>query len=234
MTAGRLAAKKPAATTNTVLYRCPTTVTGSTVVNVCNQSGSAATYRMALRDYDQVLHLDGPESANGGLASSYKFTKGNPISAYKVTVSPGYQFDEAIPGTEFTTTNGTAAKLFDVYRPINDVTYYTIVEDVTNVALEANSLAGEFSPGETVTGSVSGFTGVARGGDDTSIVLNLQDVSAVATSLQISSITGLADGMTLTLAAPDAGGEIATIDAGGINVTTNTLTITSGSLGTTP
>ena len=73
MTAGRLAAKKPAATTNTVLYRCPTTVTGSTVVNVCNQSGSAATYRMALRNYDQVLQLDGPESENGGVASTYKF-----------------------------------------------------------------------------------------------------------------------------------------------------------------
>ena len=70
MTAGRLAAKKPGATTNTVLYRCPTTVTGSTVVNVCNQSGSAATYRMALRNYDQVLHLDGPESENGGVAST--------------------------------------------------------------------------------------------------------------------------------------------------------------------
>ena len=46
--------QKPGATTNTVLYRCPTTVTGSTVVNVCNQSGSGASYRMALRDYDQV------------------------------------------------------------------------------------------------------------------------------------------------------------------------------------
>lgn len=233
MTAGRLAAKKPAATTNTVLYRCPTTVTGSTVVNVCNQSGSAATYRMALRDYDQVLHLDGPESNNGGLASSYKFTKGNPISAYKLTVSPGYQFTEAIPGTQFTTTNGATAKILDVYRPINDVTYYTIVQPVTNVQLEANSLAGEFSPGETITGSTSGLTGIVRGGDATSIVLNLANVSAAATTLQVSRNTGLADGMYITLAAPDAGGEIVTIAASGINTTTNTLTITRGTFGTT-
>lgn len=232
MTAGRLAANKPAATTNTVLYRCPTTVTGSTVVNVCNQSGSAATYRVALRDYDQVLHLDGPESANGGLASSYRFIKGNPLSAYRVEVSPGYQFDAAIPGTQFTTTNGTSAKILDVYRPINDVTYYTIVEDVTTIPLAANSLAGQFLPGEVVTGSISGLTGVVRGGDDASIVLNMQDVSAGATSLQISSTTGLADGMTLTLAASDAGGEIATIDVGGIDTLTNTLTITRGELGT--
>jgi hypothetical protein len=234
MTAGRLAAKKPAATTNTVLYRCPTTVTGSTVVNVCNQSGSAATYRMALRNYDQVLHMDGPESANGGLASSYKFTKGNPISAYKIKISPGYQFNNAIPGTQFTTTNGATAKILDVYRPINDVTYYTIVQDITTVQLAANSLAGSFAPGETVTGDVSAFTGIVRGGTATTRVLNIADVSTSATSLKISRTTGLADGMRLTLAAPGAGGEIVTIAASGINTTTNTLTITRGSFGTTP
>lgn len=233
MTAGRLAAKKPAATTNTVLYRCPTTVTGSTVVNVCNQSGSAATYRMALRDYDQVLHLDGPESANGGLASSYKLTKGNPISAYRLTLLPGYQFTEAIPGTEFTTTNGATAKILDIYKPSNDVTYYTIVEDVSNTALAPNTLAGVFSGGETITGSVSGFTATYRGGTDTAVTLNMDVVSNSATTVQISRTTGLADGMTLTLAAPDAGGEIATIDASGIDTNTNTLTITRGSFGTT-
>lgn len=233
MTAGRLAAKKPAATTNTVLYRCPTTVTGSTVVNVCNQSGSAATYRMALRDYDQVLHLDGPESANGGLASSYKFTKGNPISAYKLTLLPGYQFTDAIPGTEFLTTNGASAKILDVYKPINDVTYYAIVQNVTNIALAANTLAGVFSGGETVTGSVSGFTAIYRGGTDTAATLNIAPVSSSATTLKVSRTTGLAAGMRLTLAGPDAGGEIATIAVGGINTTTNTLTITRGSFGTT-
>lgn len=233
MTAGRLAAKKPAATTNTVLYRCPTTVTGSTVVNVCNQSGSAATYRMALRDYDQVLHLGGPESNNGGLTSTYKFAKGNPISSYKLTISPGYQFNDAIPGTEFTTTNGSIAKILDVFRPINDVTYYTIVQDVTSVQLAANSLAGEFIAGETITGSVSGLTGIIRGGDATAVVLNMSTVSNSATSLQISTITGLADGMYLTLAGPDAGGEIATIAASGIDSITNTLTITRETFGTT-
>ena len=70
MTAGKLASAKPGATTNTVLYRCPTTVTGSTVLNVCNQGSGSATYRAALRDYDQVLHL------NGANTSTYKFAKG--------------------------------------------------------------------------------------------------------------------------------------------------------------
>ena len=41
--------------------------------------------------------LDGPESENGGSASSYKFAKGNPISAYKLTLNPGFTFADAIP-----------------------------------------------------------------------------------------------------------------------------------------
>jgi hypothetical protein len=233
MTAGRLAANKPAATTNTVLYRCPTTVTGSTVVNVCNQSGSAATYRMALRNYDQVLHLNGPESANGGQASTYKFTKGNPISAYTLLLNPGYQFADALPGTEFTTANGATAKILDVFKDIADVTYYTIVEDITSVALQADSLAGTLQGGETLTGATSGFTATYRGGDATGIFANIAEVGAAATTVQISRTTGLGDGMYLTLDAADAGGEVATIDVGGINTTTNTLTITRGQLGTT-
>lgn len=233
MTAGRLAAKKPAATTNTVLYRCPTTVTGSTVVNVCNQSGSAATYRMALRNYDQVLHLDGPESENGGAASTYKFAKGNPITAYKIGVTPGYAYPDALPGTEFTTTNGATAKILDVFIDVSDKYYYAIVADVTTVSIGADTLAGTLLGGETLTGATSGFTATYRGGDATALQLNIPVVNTTATSLQISRNTGLGDGMYLTLDAADAGGEIAEIDVGGINTTTNTLTITRGVLGTT-
>lgn len=233
MTAGRLAAKKPGATTNTVLYRCPTTVTGSTVVNVCNQSGSAATYRMALRNYDQVLHVDGPEAENGGVASSYKFTKGNPITAYKLNLNPGYTYGDAIPGTEFTTTNGATAKILDVFKDVADVTYYSIVEDITSIALQADSLAGTLAGGETLTGATSGFTGVFRGGDITTIQVNIPDVTAIATTANISRTTGLGDGMYLTLDDPANGGEIAQIDVGGVNTTTNVVTITRGVLGTT-
>jgi len=233
MTAGRLAANKPAATTNTVLYRCPTTVTGSTVVNVCNQSGSAATYRMALRNYDQVLHLNGPESANGGQASTYKFTKGNPISAYKIGLNPGYSYSDALPGTEFTTTNGATAKILDVFIDISDKYYYAIVADVTGVAIAADSLAGTLLGGETVTGSTSGFTATYRGGDATQVQLGIAEANSTTTSVKVSRNTGLGDGMYLTIGASDAGGEIAQVDVGGINLTDNTLTVTRGVLGTT-
>lgn len=234
MTAGRLAAKKPGATTNTVLYRCPTTVTGSTVVNVCNQSGSAATYRMALRNYDQVLHLDGPESENGGVASSYKFTKGNPISAYKLVLVPGYTYAQALPGTEFTTTNGATGKILDVFKPISNVTYYTKVLDISTTSLGADTLAGTFQAGETVTGGGTNYTAIYRGGDQTEIQLELTPLTTSATTATFSRTTGLADGMYITLGDSDeAGAEVITIAAGGINDLINEITFTRSSLGTT-
>ena len=234
MTAGRLAAKKPGATTNTVLYRCPTTVTGSTVVNVCNQSGSAATYRMALRDYDQVLHLDGPESENGGSASSYKFAKGNPISAYKLTLNPGFTFSDAIPGTEFLSTNAARGKILDIFKPTGTVTYYTKVLPISSTQYQADSLAGTFAAGETITGGTSGYTATYRGGSDTEGFLQLADYAAGVTAMAFSRTTGLADGMYVTLgSATGTDTEVVTIDASGINTTTNVVTVTRSALGTT-
>ena len=230
MTAGRLAADKPGATTNTVLYSCPPTLSGSTVLNVCNQSGSGVTYRAALRDYDQVLHMDGLNT------STYKFAKGNPITSYKIKLQPGFQYSEAIPGTEFTTTNNETAKILDVFKPTSDVILYTIVKEVSQTVLAADSLAGTFSGGETLTGSTSGFTALFRGiVGTTQSWLQYTDAASNATSVSISRNTGLADGMYINIGpAASADTEIATINAGGIDTATNELTITRGGLGTTP
>ena len=225
MTAGRLAADKPGATTNTVLYRCNTERSASTVLNVCNQSGSAATYRTALRDYDQVLHLDGLNS------SAYKFQRGNPLSAYKLTLNPGFTMSNAIPGTTFTTTNGATAKLLDVFKPTDIAVYYTKVLPVSSTPLQADSQAGTFDGGETLTGSTSGFTANFRGSVGPTMYIEYADVASGATSVKISRNTGLADGMYITIGGVTAA-EIVTINASGIDTLTNTLTITRGALGT--
>tara|TARA_B100001094_G_scaffold174031_1_gene168276 strand:- start:1011 stop:3206 length:2196 start_codon:yes stop_codon:yes gene_type:complete len=229
MTAGRLAADKPGATTNTVLYKCPPTLSGSTVLNVCNQSGSGVTYRAALRDYDQVLHLDGLNT------SAYKFAKGNPVTSYKVQLQPGFQYSEAIPGTEFTTTNNATAKILDVFKPTSDVVLYTIVKEISQTNLAADSLAGTFTGGETLTGSTSSFTALFRGiVGTTQTWLEYTDSAANATAVSISRNTGLADGMFINVGtAASADTEIITINAGGINTSTNQLTVTRGQLGTT-
>ena len=231
MTAGRLAAKKPGATTNTVLYKCPIDLSGSTVLNVCNQSGGALSYRAAIRDYDQVLHLDGLNT------SAYKFAKGNPISAYKLKLSPGFQDSTAIPGTTFTTTNNATATILDVFKPTEDVNYYIQTKSIGTTDLQADTLAGTLSNGETLTGATSSFTALYRGMNGTNgIFAQYTDTGAAATSVQISRTTGLADGMYLSIGTDSStfvGGEVATINVSGINTTTNQLTITRGQLGTT-
>ena len=235
MTAGRLAASNPSATTNTVLYQAPITATASTVVNVTNWDSGAGTYRMALRDYDQVLHLDGQESQNGGTKTTYQYQKGNPISAYQLEISPGYNYADALPGSNIDSTNGAKAKLLDIFKEITDVTYYTQVQSLNELSY-GGVVSGTFQAGETLTGATSGLTATFRGQGVANSVWNIiPNVSNSATSLQISRNTGLADGMYLTLS--NAGDtslqEIVSINASGINTTTNTLTITRSALGTT-
>ena len=232
MTAGRLAASKPGATTNTVLYRTPIDRSASTVLNVCNQSGSGVTYRAALRDYEQVLHLDGLNT------STYKFAKGNPITGYKITLNPGFQDTAAIPGTTFNTTNGATATILDVFKPTSEVIYYAQVKPISGLAIDGDSTAGTLSAGETITGATSGYTAIFRGMDGTtSMHTQFTDVSSSATQMNISRTTGLADGMVLTGVGTELpgllGGEVITINASGINTTTNVLTVTRGQLGST-
>ena len=96
MTAGRLASKYLSATTNTVVYSADIDSTASVMVTAANWSGGAATYRLGLRDYDQILSVSGPQvNSNGSVASTHKFAKGNPVSAYKLTLSPGFTYSSS-------------------------------------------------------------------------------------------------------------------------------------------
>lgn len=231
MTAGRLAAAKPGATTNTELYKVDIDSTSSTVMTVANQSGSAATYRAAVRDYDQILTLDGNEP------SQYEFEKGNPISNYKLKITPGINFNDAVPGTDITSTNGAVAKLLDVFKDTAVVNRYVQVDKVYNIETIADNLIGILEIGETITGAVSGVTGVLRGYDITTgqLYLSSTDVASGATTVNVSRNTGLAENTLLVLSTDAAatGTEIAQIDASGIDTTTNVLTITRSVYGTT-
>lgn len=233
MVAGRLAAVNPAASTNTLLYRAAIEDTASAVVSVCNQNASAGTFRMACRDYDQVLHLDGLN------ASTYKFAKGNPVTAYYLELSPGFQDASAIPGTNITTTAGATATLLDVYKPTADVTYYAKIAEIIQLSYAADTLSGIENAGETITGATSGLTATFRGSLATvgsGSYISVADVASGATAVNVDRNTGLADGMYLTIGDSTEGtntDEIISIDASGINTTTNVLTVTRGALGTT-
>ena len=157
MTAGRLAAVKPGATTSTSLYRCNIDNTASTVMTATNQSSGALTYRAALRDYDQILQVDGDET------TALQFTKGNPISSYKIKITPGIAFADAIPGADIATTNGAVAKLLDVYKDTSVLTRYVKVEKNYSTTVDNSNLVGIPAVGETVTGGTSSFLGSGLG-----------------------------------------------------------------------
>ena len=231
MTAGRLAASNPSATTNTLLYRSVIDQTASTVLTATNISGSGVTYRAALRNYDQILKLDGDEPSN------LIFNKGNPVSTYKLKITPGISFAAASPNAEINSPSGSRAKLLDVYKDTATINRYVKVEKVANFEGDSQTLIGTFQNGETITGAVSTFTATLKQFEATTglIYANIADVASNATSVKVSRNTGLAEGTKLMLSTDPTvtGTEVVTIDAGGIDVSTNSLTITRSVYGTT-
>ena len=231
MTAGRLAASNPSATTNTLLYRSVIDQTASTVLTATNISGSGVTYRAALRNYDQILKLDGDEPSN------LIFNKGNPVSTYKLKITPGISFAAAAPNAEINSPAGSRAKLLDVYKDTATINRYVKVEKVANFEGDSETLIGTFQNGETITGAVSTFTATLKQFESTTglIYANIADVAQGATSVKVSRNTGLAEGTKLMLTTDPtvSGTEVITINAGGIDVNTNTLTVTRGVYGTT-
>ena len=231
MTAGRLAASNPSATTNTLLYRSVIDQTASTVLTATNISGSGVTYRAALRNYDQILKLDGDEPSN------LIFNKGNPVSTYKLKITPGISFAAASPNAELNSQSGSRAKLLDVYKDTATINRYVKVEKVANFEGDSQTLIGTFQNGETITGAVSTFTATLKQFEATTglIYANIADVAQGATSVKVSRNTGLAEGTKLMLSedATATGTEVITIDTGGIDVNNNTLTVTRSVYGTT-
>jgi hypothetical protein len=184
MAAGKLAAAKPAATTNTTLYSCPIDKATSAVLQVANQSGSASSYRVALRDYNQIVTLDG---------SSYKLRKGNVVTSYTATISPGISTDQAAAGSKITTTGNLASfKYHDIFKPTSTITYDVKVASIGTVAITAGSTVGTFAVGNTITGATSGQTATIYRVDTTSLYVNIADVSSAATSVRVNNATGLA------------------------------------------
>ena len=231
MTAGRLAVSNPSGTTNTLLYRCEIDKTASTVLTATNTSGSGVTYRAAIRNYDQILKLDGDEPSN------LIFNKGNPVSNYKLKISPGISFAAASPNAELNSTNGARAKLLDVYKDTSTINRYVKVEKIAQTEGDQSTLIGTFQNGETITGAVSTLTATLKQFESTTgqIYAYLADVASGATSVKISRNTGLAEGTKLMLSIDPTvtGTEVITIDASGIDVATNTLTVTRSVYGTT-
>ena len=195
MSAGRLAASAPAATTNTVLYSTSQLNTASTVLLATERGGSAATYRVGLKDYTQKLTLD---------ASSYKFNRGNPVSSYKLGVAPGISRSDATPGLQISSADfAKTASILDVVVDTSVITNYVKVKTYTSIGIDATGISGTFQGGETVTGGTSGLTATFRG-IGTTMNIEIADIASGATTLKMSDGTAsvgssyfvLSDGIT--------------------------------------
>lgn len=227
MTAGRLAAAAPAATTSTVLYSSDVDTTASTVLQVAERGGAAATYRVGLKDYTQELTMD---------ANTYDFAKGNPISSYKMEILPGISRADATPGLLLEAEDlGGSARLLDVFVDTSTVTNYVKVLRTATVGIDATGIVGNFQGGETVTGGLSGFSATFRG-IGTQLNVELPDITAGATAMNVSDGTASVAGSVFVLSADSPSPEIISVTSATFwNGTTGgaDMVVTRGNLGTT-
>jgi len=216
MTAGKLAAAKPAATTNTTLYRCPINAAASAVLEVCNQGGSAASYRAALRDYDQVLTLN---------AATYNLVRGNVLTNYKLTISPGISTDQFDPGDLIQLADNQGNfKIADINKPTETITYDTKVEPLGTIAINSGTQSGTFAAGQTITGATTGLTAVIYRVATTNLFVKLPQVGTATTSVVLNNVSGIAANDFIS-----TNGEIMLITA----LSSHTATVTRAQIGTT-
>lgn len=217
MTAGKLAAAKPVATTNTTLYKCPINKSASTVLEICNQSGSSATYRAALRDYDQVLTLD---------AATYKLTKGNVISDYTLQISPGIPTDAFDPGDVITLDDNQGSfKVQDIFKPTATITYPVKVEPIGQVNINSTTQVGTFAVGNTVTGATTGLTATIYRVGTSTLHIKIPQITSSSTTVYTNNITNVQANDYIATSS----GEIVQISS----ISGYQLTITRSQLGTT-
>ena len=142
---GILAQSKPAAATNTVLYRAPIDSSASAVLTVAND-GTGSTFDVALKEYDQTLTLD---------ASTYNFHKGDVITSHRFELSAPITLSTTSlsPGDLLTSTNGEKTARFHAFRKPDLTTVY--VKADTTIVLTVESSTGTFAVGDTLTKGVS-------------------------------------------------------------------------------
>lgn len=229
MTAGRLAAASPAATTDTVLYTANANTTASTVVQVAERGGAAATYRIGHKDYTQELTLD---------AGTYDFEEGNILSNYIIEINPGLTEGTASPGLELTSEEGNfSAKIGDVYRVTGTTTYNVIISRTGGVGIDNNTLSGTFVGGETVTSNNSGLSGTFRGISNTALSIEMADMGAGVTTIPVSDGVQIAPNSYMVFDADGPNAEIVTVSSitfynDPLNTGGADVVVTRGSLGT--
>ena len=204
---GILGQSKPAATTNTLLYKAPIGSAASAVLTVAND-GTGAAYDVAIKDYSQKVTLD---------AATYKLHEGDVISNHRFTLSTPLSSDATInPGSTLTSDDGEKTAKFHAFY-IPDVTTVYVKSASLRVITLATGNTGTFAAGDTVTKGTGGDT-------TTALCYDFYDEGGVNYILVgDSTINGsgseFADGDTITSNNSDAGSAV--IESGGIATASN-------------
>ena len=140
-TQGLLAHSKPAANTNTLLYSSPVESSASTVLTVAND-GTASTYSVAIKKYDQRLQLD---------ANTYKLHEGDLISSYRLDLDTNFGSDDELSaGTLLTSGDSEKTAKFESFYIPPFTNVYVKALNIRLVTLGSVS-GGDFAIGDTVT-----------------------------------------------------------------------------------
>lgn len=226
MTAGKLAAVTPSATTNTLLYRAPIASAASAILSVVNTTGANETYRVGLRDYDQIFTLD---------SSTYKYRPGNVISTYVVGLEPGVTKSSLIPNSTISlASNNGNFKFLDVFIDSSIIDVPTKTAIIGTTQLSTTPTGGVLAAGDTITGQY-GLTSVVYSVNTATNTLStsLSNLSSASSTVYIANITTLLAGDFLSI--PNIGFGVTTSEivlVGTINSGTHIANITRAQAGT--
>ena len=210
---GILAQSKPAAATDTVLYRAPVDQSASTVLNIAND-GTGSAYSVAVKNYDQRLTLD---------ASTYLLHPGDIISNYTLNVDVNMTSSSGFSaGQLITTDDGEKSFRFESFSVPVITNIFVKTVDLTPVTVE--TITGTFAVGDTIS------TGAAPD-DTTAVIYGINDSSTTATLyIGPQTINGAGSAFAAGNSVATASAS-ATISAGGIGTATEEFVFSNTTIG---
>ncbi|MAG49278.1 hypothetical protein CMO86_06350 [Candidatus Woesearchaeota archaeon] len=192
---GLLAQSRPAANTDTVLYRSPIDASASTVLTVAND-GTGSTFDVAVKDYDQKLTLD---------ASTYKLHEGDLITSSVVEVGTNIPGTVTLnPGDLITTTDQEKTFKFESFYTPATTTVFVKAISIREVPVE--SVTGTFVVGNTISkGSGSDTTtAVVYGVNGTTLYIGPSTINGSGSEFAAGNSIGVSGGASATIAASPA------------------------------
>ena len=197
---GKLASAKPAAATNTALYRAPIDSSASGVLNMVND-GTAAAVRVGVKKYDLAVTLD---------AATYLLHPGDVITNRTFTFDASIpilteQTDTFVPGQLITSDDGEKSFRWESYYVPPTTDFYVKKATLTSYTLENQT--GDYEVGETIN----------NGSGVTAVIFDIIPGSFGGSTLFLGPLTGgsLSEGDTLT---GGTSGAIGDVSVGGIGV----------------